>query len=152
MNNIFDKSGVIPFCKVNGELWVLLVTPTNPKFGGSNPQVCKGIIEDKYDIYFDGRITAMRELQEETGIILKDDDEMVYYGHYNLQKKILKGLYMDYRLHIYYFEMKEKILHPLSETDGEVIANWYRIPTALKTIRRDQKHILIDFISGPISL
>lgn len=147
MNNFIDKSGVIPYVFDNGVLWVLLVTPTNPNFGGPSPQICKGIIESKYDFYFEGKITAMRELYEETGIKLKDDDEMVYYGHYNLQKKILKGLYMDYKLYIHYVELKEKILHPLTETDGEVIPNWYRIPTALKVIRKDQKEILVDFIS-----
>jgi 8-oxo-dGTP pyrophosphatase MutT (NUDIX family) len=131
---IVDKAGTIPYTIFNGELWICLVHPTDARFGGNSPQICKGFIDDEDDIW--GYQTAKRELKEETGLKAKD---FLILDTYNMT---------HYNLHIWFTEIEKKISFNMKDTDGEVIPNWYRIPTALRCIRKEHKIILIDFISS----
>lgn len=60
------KSGVIPFYQDNkGMIHMYFMIPSDPKYGGPNPQVAKGNIENGET----PRIAALREGNEELGLI-----------------------------------------------------------------------------------
>jgi len=58
------RAGVIPFIEENGEVHMLFMKPSIPKFGGDSYQIAKGKKEEGESM----EDTALREGQEELGL------------------------------------------------------------------------------------
>jgi 8-oxo-dGTP pyrophosphatase MutT (NUDIX family) len=126
------KAGGIPYCFKDGELYVCLVTSTNPIFGGSHPSIPKGNPDnDETPIE-----CAVREVTEETGI-----------EHFNnvtaLASIQTKGVYDKYMLHVFAMQTTElsKLL-----PDYEGIPEWYLIDVAITKIRPEHKIFLTKLV------
>lgn len=80
------RAGLVPFKVENGSVFVKLMKPSDPEYGGDRFQIAKGVIENGHtDID-----TAYREAEEELGLKLdnisgiryldKVGNIVVYYG------------------------------------------------------------------------
>jgi len=67
------RSGVLPYIIIDGEIQILFMRPSDPKFGGDSFQMAKG----KHEEGESALETAMREGQEELGLF-KDNIEQTY--------------------------------------------------------------------------
>jgi len=60
------RAGLIPYIISDGQVIMLFMTPSKEQFGGSLPQIAKGVV-DKEDI--DYETAAVREAEEELGLV-----------------------------------------------------------------------------------
>lgn len=72
------RAGLIPyFLNDEGKVEMMFMIPSDQTYGGSSPQIAKGRIEDGED----QKETAIREAQEELGLIRANiDGEVEYLG------------------------------------------------------------------------
>jgi 8-oxo-dGTP pyrophosphatase MutT (NUDIX family) len=125
------KAGGIPFYKKDGEVFVCLVIPTDPAYGGTQPNIPKG----NPDPGDDPKKTAIREVGEETGI--PNFKSVTPIG-----SKDVTGMTESYQLYVFAMEVADRVaLNP----DWEVTADWYTLEDALKIIRPKQKSFLEAF-------
>ena len=59
-----EKAALIPYYRYGDDIKMLFMKPSNPKFGGHNFQICKGIIDPGYT----SEQTAIKECIEELGV------------------------------------------------------------------------------------
>jgi 8-oxo-dGTP pyrophosphatase MutT (NUDIX family) len=59
-----EKAALIPYYCYGGEIKMLFMKPSDPKFGGSNYQCCKGRVDPGYS----SEQTAIKEAEEELGL------------------------------------------------------------------------------------
>jgi len=136
------KAGIIPFVKDKNEnTSIILVRPTDPKFGGNMPQICKGMVDKKEPV----RAAAVRELKQEVGIGVEKIDLINTYDIVKYHK--IPFFTNSYELSVFCTKLKEKFDLTNLENDGEVTADWYDLSQASKIIRLTQREILKDFIS-----
>jgi 8-oxo-dGTP pyrophosphatase MutT (NUDIX family) len=61
-----NRGGLIPYIVKEGQIYMLFMKPSSPKYGGDAFQIAKGKQEEGEDI----KSTAIREAQEELGLFL----------------------------------------------------------------------------------
>lgn len=74
------KAGVIPFYRENGVTKMLFQVSSDPMYGGPDPMISKGSVEDGEDIEFAARREAAEELGLKEQNIIEFDD--VYIGNF----------------------------------------------------------------------
>jgi 8-oxo-dGTP pyrophosphatase MutT (NUDIX family) len=90
------KAGVIPYyIDENGATNILLMKPSDPAYGGDKYQIAKGMIDKGESV----KETALREGEEELGLIRDNISGDVYLGFDNIQ---------DYALHVYMVRVIDK--------------------------------------------
>lgn len=119
------KAGGIPYCIEDDVVYVCLVTPTDPAYGGDKPSVPKG----NPDAGDTPESCARREVSEETGITS-------FVSVNKLMTEKITGLDRTYEMHVFAMETRDRSkLRP----DFEGIPEWYDIDTALNICRRSHK-------------
>ena len=127
------KAGGIPYFVNNeGTLRVLLVTSTNPQFGGPHPAIPKGHPEKGET----PPVAGMREMIEETGVKKSDIVTVDFLG-------TIEGKF--YLLHTYAFKLKREVT-PIP--DWEAVGHWYDAEDALSLIHIGHKPMLAALISA----
>lgn len=58
------RVGAVPYIIKEGELWFYFMVPSDPNFGGTKPQIAKGIYEGEDSL----QAEALREAEEELGL------------------------------------------------------------------------------------
>lgn len=87
-----QRGGVIPYIIEDGEVRMMFMRPSNPKFGGDRFQVAKGKIDKGEDI----ETGAYREAQEELGLFMG-----------NVENKVKLGKFLG-RMHVFLSRIKNK--------------------------------------------
>jgi len=85
------RAGFIPYYYVNGELHIMLMKPSNAKFGGDEFQVAKGKIEDGET----AEVAAIREASEELGLREQNLLDINYLGKFLGYTEIFYGQVKD---------------------------------------------------------
>lgn len=123
---VLEKSGGIVYYKDN----FLFMIPSNPDYGGKDPQIAKGRIENNEH----HSKTALREIGEELGIINSSIGKVEYVGKFKT---------FNYYLHIYLIELNELLLKdPCYETKEVVFLKKHE----RKKIRKEQQKIFNHII------
>ena len=134
MNN--QKSGIIPYYIKNEKVFVLLMKPSNIKYGGDRYQIAKGNI-DGDDTLFE---TAIKEGHEELGLKTKNIIDGVMYN----EKTHISGKYSKYDIHTFYCKINDinDFDIPHYETGS---TKWFR-EDELSKVRKNQKNIIKNSI------
>lgn len=128
----YRKAATIIYHKDNDRIEILLVKPSNPKFGGPDFQLPKGQIHEKET----PEQTALRESKEEAGLVEDNILQMFYIGDY-----VTHGLDNSYILTVFGVEVKDKERFYLS--DYEISdKGFFSLEKAQEIIRKEQKEIL----------
>lgn len=72
------RAGFIPYYVDDGEIYVMLMKPSDPKFGGNEFQIAKGHIDPGED----SKTAALREANEELGLLESNLVSVEYLGQY----------------------------------------------------------------------
>ena len=94
-----DKAGIIPWISFQGEVLMLFMIPSDPNFGGTQPQIAKGHIDPGMNAYQ----TAIKEGVEELGL-RKSNVSYIHNPPVTLQ---VTGAMAQYRLVVYTAQVKE---------------------------------------------
>ena len=78
MNGKLYRAGLIPFIVENGTVKFLLMKPSDAKYGGEEFQIAKGKIEKGES----PEEAAIREAEEELGLVQSNIMNMSYLGNY----------------------------------------------------------------------
>lgn len=119
-----EKAGTIPYVVINNEVEFLFMIPSDSKYGGSKPQIAKGVIEKNEGI----EETAIREAIEEVGIL-----------KYEELFKVLQVKIKDYILHIYAMHLLDKKTGSFHYETKEVI--WLK-EKDIEKVRNDQRETI----------
>lgn len=128
------KAGGFPFVFKDRNLFVCLVTSTDPAYGGPDPAIPKG----HADIGERPEQTAKREVYEETKIPVSSLNNAIH-----ISSETITGLTRSYEFHVYGFQLDD-IIEP--KPTEEAIGKWYPIDEALRVIRKSHKGLLLKFI------
>ena len=133
------KSGFIPYMidPKDGQLKMLFMVASNPKFGGPKPMISKGTIEDGED-----KLTAaIREAGEELGlkeVNLKNKPFLVWEGFVSLRTS-------KYDLTVFAAEIKDK--SDFNKWDFETLyATWMTNESFQEKGRKDHKSIVQQLV------
>ena len=128
-----NKAGIIPyFVDENGEVQMMFMTPSDPKFGGPKPQVAKGEIDEGENAVQ----AAIREGEEELGLITSNiADSFV------LPTITISGLKESYRMTIVVARVKSMgtFKSPHYETGA---VHWLTLDQYRTTGRQTQRSIV----------
>lgn len=129
-------AGFIPYyINDDGEVFMMTMIPSDPEYGGSEPQMAKGRIDPGHD----AKSTAHKEAQEEVGLKPNNLKSIEFLGVMTTNKPIA----------IYYGEVKD--INDFSEPHYETgWSGWINITKNLKMIRGEQRHVfskLLDILS-----
>ena len=86
------RAGLIPYYIKDGTIHMYFMVPSNPEYGGSDPQIAKG----KVETHEDSEAAAKREAKEELGFFYTNAKSVEYVGNF-------LG-----RTHVYVAEIKDK--------------------------------------------
>lgn len=127
------RAGIYPIYKdPNGQIWVYLMIPSDPSYGGSEPQMGKGRVDDGETV----EQAAMREGQEELGL-RKDNITNMFV----IAKEQITGLDGYYEITVYGAEVSDpKAFDPAGKESGWT--GWVTLDDALVKGRQSQKHFL----------
>lgn len=122
------RGAIIPYAIEDGEVYIALMKPSDPKYGGNDFQIAKGIQEPGESI----EKTAIREGEQELGLDLPNN---------------IKLIWDNKRGGITYFFVKVEMvgLKPKENEEGIMetgSAKWFTINEAEKIIRDWQKPII----------
>jgi len=132
---IEEKAGLIPVYLNNGNVYVRVMIPSDPMYGGSSPQMSKGTIE-KGESPITG---AIREAEEELGLIASNITDIRL-----VSKEIIPGI-EQFVMPVYSGLIKDPDLwgEPHYETGSTF---WLNLTTDFDKVRRIQqsvfKHVL----------
>ena len=126
------RAGTIPYyVDDNGQLFVCLFTSNNAAYGGTEPSVPKGGVNDGEDIMKG----AERETHEETGIPLSQLTDTI-----PVKTTVVTGLTSSYELHVFASRVQAMTrLQPTQEGHGE----WFAFEDALRQVRASHKLFLL---------
>lgn len=119
------RSGVIPYYVEEGNIYMLFMKPSDPKYGGSNFQIGKGKLEEGED----PKEAGLREAGEELGL---------FKG--NIEQVTKVGQFMG-RTHVFIAKIKDKDLFgkPHFETEE---TKWLTLDEFLKEGRELHKLVI----------
>lgn len=128
------KAGLIPFMyDQNGDLKMLFMVASDPKFGGPRPMISKGTIEDGES----SMEAAIREAEEELGLKrknLKSQPFSLWHDFVMLRSS-------QYDLTVFAVEIKDKL--DFNKWDSETLyATWMTNESFQLKGRRDHKPIV----------
>ena len=118
-----DRGGLLPYYIKGNEVYFCLMIPSDPKFGGSQPQISKGGVDPGEK----PKQTAKREAKEELGYIHKSS--------YNLEK-----IHVENNITWYCVKVDDTKLNPHDKESKTVV--WLKSKKAYSVIRSWQKPIL----------
>ncbi len=126
------KAGGLPYTVERGQIMVALMVPSDPRYGGPEPQFAKGHREDQEGL----AEAAERECVEELGL----DPQRVEHTLPWCEAEVQGGL-GPYRLRIFPYRLGSStdLGVPGAET-AEI--RWLDLEEALHTIRRCQRSLL----------
>lgn len=131
----FRHAGFIPYMINDGSVYVMTMIPSDPDFGGTEPQMAKGTIDKGYN----DRDTAIKEAHEEVGLKLENIKEVKHMGVMQANKPIS----------VFYAEVINK--HNFDDPHWETgWSGWINISKNLSMIRKEQQNIfqkLIELVS-----
>jgi 8-oxo-dGTP pyrophosphatase MutT (NUDIX family) len=78
MKNKLYRAGLLPYIIEDGEIKFLFMKPADFRYGGDAFQIAKGKIEDGET----GEAAAIREAEEELGLIRGNIDNPIFIGEY----------------------------------------------------------------------
>lgn len=93
------KAGIIPWLIEDGEMKMMFMIPSDPKYGGPNPQIAKGGVDPGENT----RSAAIREGFEELGLLPKNILQVT-----KIVTVSLTGLDESYPMTIYAARVKNK--------------------------------------------
>lgn len=127
-------AGTIPYyIDDNNNVYVYLMIPSNPNFGGTQPQLAKGQIDDGYTV----QETAAKEAKEEIGLKLPNLKFFKKLGNF----KYIDGNVVS----VYYGEVKD--INDFNTPHWESKwAGWINLTQNFKVVRPEQKHIFKYFL------
>lgn len=136
------KAGFIPymFDQSTGQLKMLFMVASDPKFGGPKPMISKGTIEEGEETLH----AAIREAKEELGLKaknLKNEPFKLWEGFVSLRTS-------KYDLTVYAAEIKDKTDFDKWESET-LYATWMTNESFQEKGRRDHKEIvqlLVDIV------
>jgi 8-oxo-dGTP pyrophosphatase MutT (NUDIX family) len=127
------KAACIPYYRDGNELKMLFMKPSDPKFGGTNFQCCKGNIDPGYS----SEQTAIKEAEEELGLT-EDNTKNLNFMFYDTLN------YCDGRCCIIYVYSVEVIdpdkLKPFHYETGSV--KWMNIKEISEELRFIQRSLV----------
>ncbi|HET8688270.1 MAG TPA: NUDIX domain-containing protein [Methanosarcina sp.] len=127
-----NKAGVIPYFVKDEEIYMMFMVPSNPKFGGSSPQIAKGRVEDGENI----QEAALREAEEELGLRLNNIESVIH-----VTTQILTGFDETYNFTL--FAAKVSDPDNFGATDHEVGGRfWLTFDEFLQKGRSTQKSLV----------
>lgn len=122
------RGAIIPYCIMNEKVFIALMKPSDPKYGGTDFQIAKGTQEEGEDI----KQTAIREGEQELGLVIPKDIQLLWDN---------KNMGMTY----FYVKVQHQTLHPLPNEDGimeTAEAKWFNIEEVQSIIRSWQKPVI----------
>jgi 8-oxo-dGTP pyrophosphatase MutT (NUDIX family) len=75
---ILYRASMIPYVIENGEVVMLFMQPSNTLYGGTEFQLCKGVVEDNEDTH----AAAIRESAEELGLREDNTESITELGNF----------------------------------------------------------------------
>lgn len=123
------RGAIIPYAIVDGEFYIALMKPSDPKYGGSDFQIAKGVQEGDESV----EQTAIREGEQELGLKITNKPKLLW----NNEKTGMN-----------YFMVKvDRVceLHPQVNEQGIMEtgeAKWFHISEAEKIIRDWQRPVI----------
>ena len=138
-----EKAGFVPYVFVAGEPVFYFMSPSKSEYGGPQPQIAKGGVDEGETIY-EG---ALREAKEELGLKKSNlIDNTVMMGW----KGKIRGKRETYMMTVYIGEVKKQdnFKEPHHETGS---THWLTLKEFMKNGRKSQASIvraIHDLISG----
>jgi len=128
-----ERAGIYPvYIDPNGELWVCLMIPSDPAYGGPQPQMGKGRVDDGQTI----EEAAIREGEEELGLRMDNMGPVEF-----LESKTISGLLTEYELHVYTTKVKDPKAFNTPHHESSW-AGFMKIDEALSQTRENQRSCL----------
>jgi 8-oxo-dGTP pyrophosphatase MutT (NUDIX family) len=126
-----SRAGLVPYSVTNDKYFVAMMKPTDPKYGGSDFQLCKGRIDGNDT----PEETAVKECKQELGLEIQQSNIKLLWNN------------KDRRM-IWYFCKVDGLpdMIPGPNEDGIIEtkdAKWFEINEAQKIIRGWQRPILL---------
>jgi len=125
-----SRAGLIPCVLKNNHWYIALMKPSNPKYGGTDWQLAKGVVEENDDF----KTTAVKECQQELGITININNiKLLWYNKQTLTQW-------------FFVELKSLLpMKPGPNEDGIIETGetiWMEINQAEEEIRDWQKPII----------
>jgi 8-oxo-dGTP pyrophosphatase MutT (NUDIX family) len=132
---IEEKAGLIPVYLNNSNVYVRVMIPSDPAYGGSSPQMSKGTVE-KGESSITG---AIREAEEELGLIASNITDIRL-----VSKEIIPGM-DQFRIPVYSGLIKDPDLwgEPHYETGSTF---WLNLTTDFDKIRKVQQGVFMNVL------
>lgn len=132
VKQIKPRAGVYPFFRDGGEIYVFMMVPSNPKFGGALPQMGKGGIDDGET----AEAAAMREGHEELGLLASNVKKI----HQIATAKIV-GKREGYDITVFAAEVFDKDNFEPHGYEAKW-SGWVELDEAIKVSRKNQQQFL----------
>jgi len=133
LKHIGDRAGVYPLYRGNdGTIYVYMMVPSNPKFGGALPQMGKGGIDDGET----PEQAAMREGHEELGLLAKNVKKISL-----LTTSTIRGKQDTYHMTVFVAEVFGKDDFDPHGYEAKW-TGWVEIDEAIKVSRKNQQQFL----------
>jgi 8-oxo-dGTP pyrophosphatase MutT (NUDIX family) len=127
-----DRAGIVPWRRVGDELVFLTMIPSDPMYGGPNPQIAKGVIDPGET----PMIAAYREGEEELGLTHKAVNMLSFIdlGTFRLTR-------LQYKVWVFAIELTNTaaLVEPHYETSS---VQWLSLGEFIRRGRADQHEII----------
>ena len=130
------RVGIIPYCHIDGVLHLRLMIPSDPAYGGTEPQIAKGRIEEGEDPVQ----SAIREGEEELGLVPGNIQNTQL-----MMTDTITGMTASYDMNIYITEVKD----PTKWGEFHYETGWsdlLSIDDALSKVRQSQKKYIEEIM------